>query len=107
MTNQCSFLLSLGTSFSTIIPPAKGTAPYGTIEPPAEPNGSQKDASEEVPIGKQPWFWVVVVGVPVALVTSAVVAVPRLVKWNKRRRRLNNRNNDSVAQQSTPLVPRK
>ena len=104
MTNQCSFLLSLGTAFSTIIPPAKGTAPYGTIEPPEEPNGSQKDASEEVPIGKQPWFWVVVVGVPVA---GAVVAVPRLVKSNKRRRRLNNRNNDSVAQQSTPLVPRK
>ena len=106
MTNQCSFLLSLGTAFPTIIPPVKGTTPYGTMEPPAEPEGSQEDASQEVPIGKQSWFWVVVVGVPVALVTS-VVAVPRLVKWNKRRKRLNNQNNDSVAQQSTPLVPRK
>ena len=106
MTNQCSFLLSLGTAFPTIIPPAKGTAPYWTMEPPSEPNGSEKDGSQEEPIGKQPWFWFVVVGVPVVLVTS-VAAVPRLVKWNKRRRRLNNRNNDSVAQQSTPLVPRK
>ena len=106
MINQCSFLLSLGTAFPTIIRPAKGTTPYGTMEPPAEPNGSQKDASQEVPIWKQAWFWVAVVGVPVALVTS-VVAVPRLVKWNKRRKRLNDQNNDSVAQQSTPLVPRK
>ena len=107
MTNQCSFLLSLGTAFSTIIPPAKSTAPYGTIEPPAEPNGSQKDASEEVPIAKQPWLWVVVVGVPVALVTSVVVAVPRLVKWNKRRKRSNNPNDNNVAKQSIPLKPRK
>ena len=106
MTNQCSFLLSLGTAFPTIIPTAKGTAPYGTMEPPAEPKGSQEDASKEEPIWKQPWFWAVVVGVPAALVTS-VAAVPRLVKWNKRRKRLNDQNNDSVAQQSTPLVPRK
>ena len=105
MTNQCSFLLSLGTAFPTIIPPVKSTAPYGTMEPPTEPS-SQEDASQEEPIGKQPWFWVVVVGVPVALVTS-VIAVPRLVKRNKRRKRLNDQNNDSVAQQSTPLVPRK
>ena len=106
MTNQCSFLLPLGTAFPTIIPPVKGTAPYGTMEPTAEPKGSQKDASQEGPIWKQAWFWVVVVGVQVTLVTS-VVAVPRLVKWNKRRKRLNNQNNDSVDQQSTPLVPRK
>lgn len=105
MTNQCSFLLPLGTAFPTIIPPVKGTAPYGTMEPTAEPKGSQKDASQEGPIGKQAWFLVVVVGVPATLMTSVVAA--QLVKWNKRRKRLNNQNNDSVDQQSTPLVPRK
>ena len=53
------------------------------------------------------WFWVVVVGVPVLLVKSVVVAVLRLLKWNERRKRLNNQNDNNVARQSTPLKPRK
>ena len=42
MKNQYSFLFSLGTAFPIIIPPVKGTAPHGTMEPPEEPNGGHK-----------------------------------------------------------------
>ena len=58
------------------------------------------------PIWKHTWFCVAVVVVPVALV-KIVVAVLRLLKWNKRRKQLNNQNDNNVAKQSFPLKPRK
>ena len=74
--------LSSGTTVPKTISPPSGTAPYETQKAPTKP---------------RPWFWAVVAGVTVVLVTTAVA-----VKWRKRRL---NQNKDR--QQSIPPVQRK
>ena len=90
--------LSSGKTVPKTISPPSGTATYETEKAPTEPRRVQKVESQETAIVKQPWFWAVVAGVTVVL----VVAVPRFVKWRKRRL---NKNKDR--QQSIPLVQRK
>ena len=94
-------VLSSGTAVPKTLSPPSGNAPYETEKAPTEPRRVRKVESQETAIVKQPWFWAVVAGVTVVLVTT-VVAVPRFVKWRKRRL---NQNKDR--QQSIPLVQRK
>ena len=101
-SEKCSFLLNVtelssGTTVPETISPPSGTAPYETEKAPTEPRRVRKVESQETAIVKQPWFWAVVAGVTVVLVTTVVA-----VKWRKRRL---NQNKDR--QQSIPLVQRK
>ncbi|CAH3018846.1 unnamed protein product [Porites evermanni] len=70
-----------GTTVPKTISPPSGTAPYETQKAPTKP---------------RPWFWAVVAGVTVVLVTTAVA-----VKWRKRRL-----NQNKGRQQSIPPVQR-